>query len=156
MPPIDATGNNLVVGLKEDGSICEVVEERYDGGLDIEGVEPESKDAGFTLAFGVKVIDLRFFFFGNRVKAWVCVEEVGYEGEVKFGVSSDQGRGGEEFATFELIRVVEDLLCSLEKVACLKGRAAADIWFQLIEEDGVVLAIFDVVGEILDSASLSA
>ena len=60
------------------------------------------------------------------------IEEIGYEGEVEFGITGDQGRGGEKFAAFELVCVIEDLLRSLKEVARLEGRAATKIRFQLI------------------------
>lgn len=56
------------------------------------------------------------------------VEEVGYEGEVKFRVSGDEGGGGEEFAAVEFVGVVENLLGSLMEIAGLEGRAATELW----------------------------
>ena len=38
--PIDAAGDDFVVGLEEDAAVAEVVEEGVDGRLDVEGVEP--------------------------------------------------------------------------------------------------------------------
>jgi hypothetical protein len=62
--------------------------------LHIERVEPEGKDAGFPLAFGVKVFDVGFLFFGDGIQAGVRVEKVGYEGEIQLGVSGDEGGWG--------------------------------------------------------------
>ena len=114
MPPVDAAWDDLVVGLQEDGAVSQVIEEGYDGGLDVKGIEPEGEDAGFALAFGVKVFDLRLFFFGDGIETRVGVKEVGNKGEVQFGIAGNKGCGGEELAAFELIGVVKDLLCSLE------------------------------------------
>ena len=90
MPPVDASRNYLVVSLQEDGAVCEIIEKRDDRGLDVERVKPKGEDAGFALSFRVEVIDLCFFLFGNGIKAWVSIEEVGYEGEIQFGVAGDQ------------------------------------------------------------------
>ena len=121
MAPVDASLDYLVVGLEEDGPVAEVVEEGIDRGLDVEAVEPEGEDAGFTLAFGVEVFDLGFFFFGDGVKAGVSVEEVGDEGEVKFRVACYEGGGGEEFAAGELVGVGENLFGALEEIGGLEG-----------------------------------
>ena len=120
VPPVDAAGDDLVVGLQEDGAVAEVVEEGYDGGLDVQGVEPESEDAGFALAFGVEVFDLRFFFFGDGIEARVGVEKVGNKGEVELGVTGDKGCGGEEFTAFKFVGVVKNLLRSLKQIPGLK------------------------------------
>ena len=152
--PVDATGDHFVVGLEQDGAVFEVVEEADDCRLDIERVEPECEDAGFALAFGVEVVDFLLFFLGDGVQAWMVVEEVGDEGEVELGVAGDEGGGCQEFATgwVEAVGVLEDLLGALVEVGGLEGAAGADVGCELIEEDGVVFAIFYVVGEVLDSA----
>ena len=67
MPPVDAAGEDLVVGLQEDGAVAKVVKEGVHRRLHVEGVEPESEDAGFALTFGVEVFDLGFFLFGDGV-----------------------------------------------------------------------------------------
>ena len=56
--PVDAAGDDFVVGLEEDGAVSEVVEEGVDGGLDVEGVEPQGENASFSFAFGVEIFDL--------------------------------------------------------------------------------------------------
>ena len=131
MAPVDAPFDHLVVGLEEDGPVAEVVEEGVDGGLDIEAVEPKGEDAGFAFAFGIKVFDLGFFFFGDGIEAGVRVEEVGDEGEVEFRVAGDEGGGGEEFAAGELIGVGKDLFRALEEVGGLERGAGACIWGEL-------------------------
>ena len=98
MAEIDASRHDFVVSLQQDGPVTKVVEERVDRWLYVEGVEPEREDAGFALSFGVKVLDLQFFFFGDGVQTGVGVEKVGNEGEVEFWVASDEGSRGEEFA----------------------------------------------------------
>ena len=98
MAPVYAAGDYFVVGLKEDTAVAEVVEEGVYGGLDVQGVEPEGENAGFTLAFRVEVFDLEFLFFGYRVEAGVSVEKISNEGEVEFGVSGYKRSWGKEFA----------------------------------------------------------
>ncbi len=56
------------------------------------------------------------------------VEQVCHKSEVKFGVSGDQGRGGQEFAAVETVGVVEDLFGAMEEVAGLEWRAGAGLW----------------------------
>ena len=80
MAPIYAAGNHFVVGLKENISIAEIVEEGVNGRLNVQRVEPESENTSFTLAFRIKVFDLEFLFFGNRVEARVSVEKISNEG----------------------------------------------------------------------------
>lgn len=80
MAPIYAAGNHFVVGLKENIAIAEIVEEGINGRLNIQRVEPKSKNTSFTLAFRIKVFDLEFLFFGNRVEARVSVEKISNEG----------------------------------------------------------------------------
>ena len=82
------------------------------------------------------------------------VEEVRYECKVEFWVSSYQRRRGEEFAAVELVSVRENLFGTLVQVTGLQGGAVAEGWGQLVEKDGVVFAVFDVVGEILDAVLL--
>lgn len=74
MPPVDAAFDYFVVSLEEDGPVAEVIKQGIDGRLDVQAVEPESEDAGFALAFGVKVLDLGFFFFSDGVETWMGVK----------------------------------------------------------------------------------
>lgn len=90
MPPVDASRNDLVVGLKKDGAVSEIVEQRDDRGLDVERVKPKGEDAGFTLSFGIEIVHLSFLLFGDRIEAGMSVEEISYEGEIEFGVAGDQ------------------------------------------------------------------
>jgi hypothetical protein len=46
---------------------------------------------------------------------------------------------------------LEDLLGALEKVAGLERGAGADVRGELVEEDGVVFAVLDVVGKVGDA-----
>jgi hypothetical protein len=87
----------------------------------------------------------------------VVVEQVGDECEVEFGVAGDERLRGEEFAArwVEAVGVLEDLLGALVEVGRLKRRSRADVRCELVEEDCVVLAVLDVVGEVLDSVALS-
>ena len=98
MAPVYAAGYYFVVGLEEDAAVAKVVEKGVYGGLDVEGVEPEGKYTGLTLAFRVEVFDLEFLFFGNGIEARVSVEKISNEGEVEFGVSSYKRSWGKEFA----------------------------------------------------------
>jgi len=146
--PVDAAGYDFVVSLQEDATVAEVVKEGVHRRADVEGVEPEGEYASFALAFGVEVFNLEFFFFGDGVEAWVVVEEVGHEGEVEFGVTGYERSGRQEFAAVKFIGILEDLFGSLVEIARLKGRPAADIGGQLIEEDSVVVALLNIGGEI--------
>ena len=151
--PVHAAGDYFIVGLQQDGAVFEVVEEGDDGRLDIERVEPEGEDAGLALAFRVEVFDFLLFFLRDRIQARVIVEEVGDEGEVEFRVAGYEGGWGEEFAAgwVEAVGVLQDLFGSLVEIGRLQWASRADVGCELVEEDGVVFAVFDVVGEILDS-----
>jgi hypothetical protein len=74
----------------------------------------------------------------------VGVEEICDEGEIELWVTGDEGRGCEEFAAFEKVGVVEDLFGSLKEIAGLEWGSTADVWCELVQEYGVVLAVFDV------------
>ena len=67
MSPVDAAGDDFVVGLEEDRPVAQVVEEGIDGWLDVQGVEPECEDPGLSLAFCVEVFDFELLFFCNRI-----------------------------------------------------------------------------------------
>lgn len=149
--PVDGAGDDFIVGLEKDGAVREVVEERVDSRLDVEGIEPKGEDAGFAFAFGVKVFDLGFLLVGDGVEAWVGVEEVGDKGEVEFGVAGNEGGRGEKLATGELVGVLKDFFGALVEIAGLERGAGAEVRGELGEEDGVVVAFFDVGGEICDS-----
>ena len=98
MAPVYAAGEYFVVGLEEDVAVAEIVEEGVYGGLNVQGVEPEGENTGFTLAFCIEVFDLEFLLFGDRVEAGVSVEKISNEGEVEFGVSGYKGSWGKELA----------------------------------------------------------
>ena len=153
VPPVDAAGDHFVVGLEQDRAVFQVVEEGHHGGLDVKAVEPEGEDAGFALAFGVEVFDFLLFFLRDGVEARVVVEEIGDEGEVEFGIAGDERCWSQEFAAWwvEAVGVLEDLLGALVEVGGLQGAAGADVRCELVEEDGVIFAVFDVGGEVLDS-----
>ena len=68
-------------------------------------------------------------FFCNRVEAWVGIEKIGYKGKIEFGIASDERRRRKELPAIDFVGIIEDLLCSLEEIARLKWRAAADVWF---------------------------
>jgi hypothetical protein len=137
--------------LQQHAAVLEVLEEGLHDGLDVERVEPEREDAGFALALGVEVFDVGFFLLRDRVQAWVRVEEVGDEGEVKLWVAGDERAGRKEFAAVEPVGVLQDLLGALEEVACLEWGAGADVRCELVEEDGIVLAVFYVGGKVRDA-----
>lgn len=120
--------------------------------MDVEGVEPESEDTGFTLALSIKVLNLRLLFLGDRLKAGVGVEEVGDEGEIELGVAGNERFGSEELAALEFVGVVKDLLGALEEVAGLEGSAGADVGGELVEEDGIVFGVGDVLAEVVHRA----
>lgn len=85
----------------------------------------------------------------------MVIEEVGDESKVELRVASDERGWGEEFAArgIEAIRGLEDLFGSLVEVGCLQGGAIADLRGELREQDSVILAIFDVAGEVLDAVA---
>lgn len=147
--PVDAAGEDFVVGLQEHGTVAEVVKEGVDGRLDIQRIKPEGEDAGLALAFGVEVFDLGFFFLGDGVEAGVGVEEVGDESEVEFWVAGDEGGWGEEFAAGEAVGVLEDEFGAVVEVVGLEGSTVAEGGGELGEEDGVVVAFFYVGGEVV-------
>ena len=89
MPPVDASRNDFVVSLQEDGAVGKIVKERDDRWLDVERVQPKGEDTGFALSFGVKIVNLGLFFFGDRIEARVSIEEVSYEGEIQLGVAGN-------------------------------------------------------------------
>jgi hypothetical protein len=87
MAPVYATGYYFVVRLKEDVSIAQVVKERLNRRLDVEGVKPESEDSGFTLTFRVKVFNICLFFLCNGIKTGVGIKEIGYKSEIELWVA---------------------------------------------------------------------
>ena len=107
MPPVDAAGDDLVVGLKQDGAVLEVLEEGLHDGFDVQRVEPESEDARFALALGVKIFNLGLLFLGDGVQAGVCVEQVGHESEVELWVTRNKRCRGQELAAVKGIGVLE-------------------------------------------------
>lgn len=137
--------------MEKDCAVAEIVEERNNGRLDVQTVEPKGEDTSLSLALGVKVVNVSLLFLGNGVETWVSVEEVGNKGKVELGVSGNKRCGGEELATFEFVGIVEDLLGSLKEILGLKRTTRADVRLELVEEDGVVFAIFDVGREVLDT-----
>lgn len=88
--PLYRARNDLVVCLKKNGTVAEVIEEGNNGRLDVQTVEPESKDASLALTLSVKVFNISLLFFSDRVETGVGVEQVGDESKVELGVSSDE------------------------------------------------------------------
>ena len=74
----------------------------------------------------------------------MSVEKISNEGEVEFGVSSYKGRGRKELAAVQSVSILQNLFGTLEKVSSLEGTAAAEIWSQLVEENSIIVAFFDV------------
>lgn len=148
MAPLYRARNDLVIGLEQNGTVTEVVEKGDDSGLDVQTVEPEGENTSLTLTFSIKVFNIGLFFFGNGIKTGVGVEQVGDKGKVELGVTSDEGFGGQEFATVELVGIVEDLFGALHEVAGLKRRTRANVGLELVEEDCIVFAILDVAGKV--------
>jgi hypothetical protein len=148
MTPIYRARNDLVVGLQKNGTVAEVVEEGYDGRLNVQTVEPKSEDTSLTLTFSIKVLDISLLFLSDGIKTRVGVEQVGDESKVELGVTGDERLGGQEFAAVELVGVVKDLFGTLHEVVGLEGGARADFGLELVEKDGVVLAVLDVAREV--------
>lgn len=119
MTPIDASFDDFIVRLEENGTVAEVVKQGIHGWLDIQRIKPKSKDTGFTLAFGVKIFDLLFLFLGDGIKSWMGIEEVGDKGKVEFWVTGYEGGWRKEFAAVESVGVLKDLFGSLEEIAGL-------------------------------------
>lgn len=120
MAPVDAAGNDFVVGLEEDAAVSEVLEERIDGRLDVEGIKPKGKYSGFSLALGVEVLDFKLFLFGDRVESRMSIEKVGNESEVEFWITSDEGARRKEFAAVKSVSILEDFFCALMEIVGLK------------------------------------
>ena len=93
MTKIYASGNDFVVGLKEYTAITEIIIEGVDRWLDVERIKPKREYTSFALSFGVEVFNFEFLFFCNRVEARVCVEKVGNESKIEFGVACYKGSG---------------------------------------------------------------
>ena len=110
MAEVNASWYDLVVRLHENGAVSEVVEERINGRLDVETVQPKRKHTSFSFAFCVKVVDLKLIFLGERVKPWMGVEEICDERQIELRVSSDQGCWSQEFTAIEFLGVLKDLL----------------------------------------------
>jgi hypothetical protein len=117
---VDTAGNDLVVGLQENGAVAEVVEEGDDGRLDVEGVEPKGEDTCFALAFGIEVFDLLLLLLGDGVQTRVGVEQVRNKGKVELRVTGHERGRGKELAALELVGVLQDLFSSLKQVRRLK------------------------------------
>ena len=57
MTPIDASGNDFVIGLEENTTISEIIKEGINGWLNIQRVQPQGENTGFSLAFGIEIFD---------------------------------------------------------------------------------------------------
>ena len=88
----------------------------------------------------------------SDLQTWPGIEQVGNESQVELWVSSNQGLCGQILAAANLVRILQNFLCSLVNVTRLQGRAGALIRFELIQEDGIILAIRNVFREIVYSA----
>jgi hypothetical protein len=118
----DATGDDLLKALQQDGAVLEVLEEVVHSGLDVERVEPKGEDARLTLALGVKVLDLgrRLGLLEGR-EAGPEVEEVGDEREVELRVTRNERVGRQEAAAAELVGVLQNLFGALVRVGSVQG-----------------------------------
>ena len=144
--------------MEDDQTVLEVLEQVEHARLDAERVEPEREHARFALTLGVEILD-RAIVFGfllvERGEAGPGVEQVGDEREVEARVSSDEGGRGEVFATANVGGVLEDLFGALAEVFRLKRGTRAVVGFELVEEDGVVLAVGHVAAKVVYSVTTS-
>jgi len=110
---VDGVRNDLLISLKQHGTIAEIIEERNNGRLDIQTVEPQGKDSGFTLPLCIEVLDFKFLLLGNRVKSRVVVEEISHESQVELWVSCNKRLGCQEFAATKLVSFLKNCLSSV-------------------------------------------
>ena len=154
--PDDAARKHLVEGLQDDEAVLEVLEQVEHAGLNAERVEPEREDAGLAFALRVEILDdtvvLRLLLV-EGLETRVRVEEVGDEGEVQARVAGEQRRGREVLPAADVRGVLQDLFGPRAEIAGLQRRERAVVGLELVEEDGVVLAVLDVAAEVVDSAT---
>lgn len=82
----------------------------------------------------------------------MVVEQIGNERKVQLRVTSNQRGRGQELSALELFGLLENFFRSFQKISCLDGRSgAAVLASNLGKQNGVVLAILDVGGEVGDS-----
>lgn len=146
--PVYTAWNDLVVCLQNDGTVLEVLVEVLYHRLDVQGVEPQSKDTGFALALGIEVVNLSLLLLGNGLEARVCVEQVCDKSQVELGVAGYERCRCQELAAVEGVGILEDAFGALEEVGLLERGAGAGLGRELVEQDRVVLAILDVGGEV--------
>jgi hypothetical protein len=169
--PHNAAGDDLVECLENDQPILEVLEEVVHGWLDAERVEPQGEDACLALAFGIEVLDhavVLGFLLIKRGKSGMRVEEVGDEGEIETGIAGDEGGYGQVFTTADCFRVLQnlqrgenvemnvtnsitDLLGALSEILGLERPARTLLGLQLVEKNGIVLSVLDILAEVVHS-----
>lgn len=129
----------------------EILEQVVHSRVDVERVEPEGEHTRLTLALSVKVLDLgRRLVLLKRRKTRPCVEQVGNECKVELGVAVDHTVRRQEAAAPNAVGVLQHLLGTLVQVLRLEGPLGALVGLELVEQDGVVLAVRDVASEVLD------
>jgi hypothetical protein len=156
MSPVYGAGDDFIVGLKQDGSVPEIVEQGVDGRLDVQRVEPEGEDASLALTLCIKIVNFNLLFLCQGIETRVRVEEMSDEGKVEFGVSSNQGLGREELATSDLVGVLQNLLCTFVKVVGVQRGTRADVGHKLIQKNGVILGIRNIFAKVAHATKLSA
>lgn len=130
----------------------EILEQVVHTRLDVEGVQPQSEDASLALAFSVKLFNDGLLRLFEGLETGPGVEEVGDEGQVELGVAGDHRAWGQVLAASDAVGILEHGLGALQQVGLLQGRARTFLGFELVEQDGVVLAVSDVFGEVVHAA----
>jgi hypothetical protein len=128
----------------------EVLEKVVNTGLNVERVEPKSEHPRLAFSLGIEVVDRgRRLGFLERRQARPGVEQVSDKGEVEFRVTRDKRVCGKEPSAAYLVRVLQDLFGALVQIARLERGAGALVRLELVEKDGIVLAIRYIPGKVL-------
>lgn len=135
------------------GTDLEVLEQRKDARIDVQRVQPEREDPRFPLTLRIKVLhmlaDDRGFL--QRLQARMRIEQICDKRKVEARVSGDERRRRKVLSAPDAFSVIEDLFSSTSEVRSLEGRSGALVRLELIEEDGVVFAILDILTEVCHS-----
>lgn len=76
----------------------------------------------------------------------MVVEEVSYKSQVELRITGDQRFGRKELAAWwvKLVRILQNLLGALMKILRIEWATRASIRSELVQKNGVILAVFDV------------
>jgi hypothetical protein len=145
--PVDDTGLDLIEQLQEDETITEIFVQGVDIRGNTERVHPVSE--GLLLAGLLNNLDNLL----NGLKSREVVEQVGDEGQVELGVTSNDVGGTDELAAVHLVSLLKHLLSALAgvRLAQSSGINTQVLGGDLLEEDGVGLRVLDVTTEVVDA-----